>query len=150
MEYLVVLGVIIIVTILYFGGRFANFKSQLMNELGRRGMDYQSANSLYTVMAHEINKLHHDGVSVSVIADTITQVGSTVRKDETQTVRFSNFDDWLDVFKQQCDRTKAGVSPFLEFMDLSNLQKAYEAGQDPEEIAYHFARDFDPMKISGR
>jgi hypothetical protein len=32
-------------------------------------------------------------------------------------------------------------------MDTSNLQRAYEAGKDPKKLAYHFAKDFDPMKI---
>jgi len=150
MEYLVVFALIVIGAILYFGGRFANFKSQLMNELGKRGMDYQSANSLYTVMANDIHKLHHDGVSVSVIADVITQISSADSTDVTKTIRFANFDEWLDAFKQECDKIKAGVSPFLEFMDLSNLQRAYEARKDPEEIAYHFAKDFDPTNIQGR
>tara|TARA_Y200000002_G_scaffold109104_1_gene89372 strand:+ start:379 stop:552 length:174 start_codon:yes stop_codon:yes gene_type:complete len=54
---------------------------------------------------------------------------------------------WLDVFKAECDKTKKGVSPFLEFMDISPLQKAYEAGKEIEDIAYQFARDFDPEKI---
>ena len=147
MEYVVVVAVIIVVAILYLGGRFANFKSQLMNELGKRGMDYQSADALYTVMAHDINRLHHDGVSVSAIADIVVQIGTSDRSEGPQRTNFGNFDDWLEVFKQECDKTKAGVTPFLEFMDLSNLQRAYEAGKDPKEIAYHFARDFDPMKI---
>lgn len=150
MEYLILFAVIVIGAILYLGGRFTNFKSQLMNELGRRGMDYQSANSLYTVMANDINKLHHEGVSVGVIADIITQINSAGSTGVTKTSRFANFDAWLDVFKLECDKTKAGVSPFLEFMDLSNLQRAYDAGKDPEEIAYHFAKDFDPMNIQGR
>ena len=150
MEYLVVLSVIVIGAILYLGGRFTNFKSQLMNELGKRGLDYQSANSLYTVMAHDISKLHHDGVSISVIADIITQVNSAGCTEVTKTTRFASFDAWFDVFKLECDKTKAGVSPFLEFMDLSNLQRAYVAGKDPEEIAYHFAKDFDPINIQGR
>lgn len=147
MEYLVVVAIIIVGAILYMGGRFANFKSRLMNELGKRGMDYESADALYTVMANDINKLHHDGVSVSAIADIIVQIGSSDTSEDVQTTNFGGFDDWLEVFKQECDKTKAGVSPFLDFMDLSNLQKAYEAGKDPKEIAYHFAKDFDPLKI---
>ena len=142
MEYLILFAVIVIGAILYLGGRFTNFKSQLMNELGRRGMDYQSANSLYTVMANDINKLHHEGVSVGVIADIITQINSAGSTAVTKTSRFANFDAWLDAFKQECDKIKAGVSPFLEFMTYQ-IYKGLTAGKDPEEIAYHFAKDFD-------
>ena len=130
------------------GGKFANFKSQLMNELGQRGMDFQSADNLYTVMADEINQLHQDGVSVSVIVDKIIQTGSDESSIANSIIDYNSFEEWLEDFKIECDRTKAGVSPFLEFMDTSNLQNAYEAGKDPKNIAYHFAKDFDPMNIS--
>ena len=148
MEYIVVIVVIIIGGLFYLGGKFANFKSQLMNELGRRGMDFQSADNLYTVMADEINQLHQDGISVSVIVDKIMQTGSDESSIANSIIDYSSFEEWLEDFKIECDRTKAGVSPFLEFMDTSNLQNAYEAGKDPKIIAYHFAKDFDPMNIS--
>ena len=147
MEYLIIVAVILIGGLLYFGGKFANFKSKLMNELGRRGMDFHSADVLYTAMAHEINKLHHDGVPVSVIADIITQTNAVDRSTANTITTYSSFEEWLDVFKAECDKTKKGVSPFLEFMDISPLQKAYEAGKEPEDIAYQFAKDFDPEKI---
>ncbi|MDA7461760.1 hypothetical protein N9A39_09175 [Planktomarina temperata] len=148
MEYIVVIVVIIIGGLFYLGGKFANFKSQLMNELGQRGMDFQSADNLYTVMADEINQLHQDGVSVSVIVDKIIQTGSDESSIANSIIDYNSFEEWLEDFKIECDRTKAGVSPFLEFMDTSNLQNAYEAGKDPKNIAYHFAKDFDPMNIS--
>lgn len=143
-----VIVVIIIGGLFYLGGKFANFKSQLMNELGQRGMDFQSADNLYTVMADEINQLHQDGVSVSVIVDKIIQTGSDESSIANSIIDYNSFEEWLEDFKIECDRTKAGVSPFLEFMDTSNLQNAYEAGKDPKNIAYHFAKDFDPMNIS--
>ena len=143
-----VIVVIIIGGLFYLGGKFANFKSQLMNELGQRGMDFQSADNLYTVMADEINQLHQDGVSVSVIVDKIIQTGSDESIIANSIIDYNSFEEWLEDFKIECDRTKAGVSPFLEFMDTSNLQNAYEAGKDPKNIAYHFAKDFDPMNIS--
>ena len=143
-----VIVVIIIGGLFYLGGKFANFKSQLMNELGQRGMDFQSADNLYTVMADEINQLHQDGVSVSVIVDKIIQTGSDESSIANSIIYYNSFEEWLEDFKIECDRTKAGVSPFLEFMDTSNLQNAYEAGKDPKNIAYHFAKDFDPMNIS--
>ena len=148
MEYIVVIVVIIIGGLFYLGGKFANFKSQLMNELGQRGMDFQSADNLYTVMADEINQLHQDGDSVSVIVDKIIQTGSDESSIANSIIDYNSFEEWLEDFKIECDRTKAGVSPFLEFMDTSNLQNAYEAGKDPKNIAYHFAKDFDPMNIS--
>ena len=148
MEYIVVIIVIIIGGLFYLGGKFANFKSQLMNELGQRGMDFQSADNLYTVMADEINQLHQDGVSVSVIVDKIIQTGSDESSIANSIIDYNSFEEWLEDFKIECDRTKAGVSPFLEFMDTSNLQNAYESGKDPKNIAYHFAKDFDPMNIS--
>ena len=148
MEYIVVIVVIIIGGLFYLGGKFANFKSQLMNELGQRGMDFQSADNLYTVMADEINQLHQDGVSVSVIVDKIIQTGSDESSIANSIIDYNSFEEWLEDFKIECDRTKAGVSPFLEFMDTSNLQNAYESGKDPKNIAYHFAKDFDPMNIS--
>jgi hypothetical protein len=148
LEYIVVIVVIIIGGLFYLGGKFANFKSQLMNELGQRGMDFQSADNLYTVMADEINQLHQDGVSVSVIVDKIIQTGSDESSIANSIIDYNSFEEWLEDFKIECDRTKAGVSPFLEFMDTSNLQNAYEAGKDPKNIAYHFAKDFDPMNIS--
>lgn len=143
-----VIVVIIIGGLFYLGGKFANFKSQLMNELGQRGMDFQSADNLYTVMADEINQLHQDGVSVSVIVDKIIQTGSDESSIANSIIDYNSFEEWLEDFKIECDRTKAGVSPFLEFMDTSNLQNAYESGKDPKNIAYHFAKDFDPMNIS--
>ena len=148
MEYIVVIVVIIIGGLFYLGGKFANFKSQLMNELGQRGMDFQSADNLYTVMADEINQLHQDGVSVSVIVDKIIQTGSDESSIANSIIDYNSFEEWLEDFKIECDRTKAGVSPFLEFMDTSNLQNAYESGKNPKNIAYHFAKDFDPMNIS--
>ena len=148
MEYIVVIVVIIIGGLFYLGGKFANFKSQLMNELGQRGMDFQSADNLYTVMADEINQLHQDGVSVSVIVDKIIQTGSDESSIANSIIDYNSFEEWLEDFKIECERIKAGVSPFLEFMDTSNLQNAYEAGKDPKNIAYHFAKDFDPMNIS--
>ena len=42
-----------------------------MNELGKRGLDFKAADVLYTLRAHEVNKLYHDGVPVSSIADII-------------------------------------------------------------------------------
>ena len=143
-----VIVVIIIGGLFYLGGKFANFKSQLMNELGQRGMDFQSADNLYTVMADEINQLHQDGVSVSVIVDKIIQTGSDESSIANSIIDYNSFEEWLEDFKIECERIKAGVSPFLEFMDTSNLQNAYEAGEDPKNIAYHFAKDFDPMNIS--
>ena len=143
-----VIVVIIIGGLFYLGGKFANFKSQLMNELGQRGMDFQSADNLYTVMADEINQLHQDGVSVSVIVDKIIQTGSDESSIANSIIDYNSFEEWLEDFKIECDRIKAGVSPFLEFMDTSNLQNAYESGKDPKNIAYHFAKDFDPMNIS--
>ena len=148
MEYIVVIVVIIIGGLFYLGGKFANFKSQLMNELGQRGMDFQSADNLYTVMADEINQLHQDGVSVSVIVDKIIQTGSDESSIANSIIDYNSFEEWLEDFKIECERIKAGVSPFLEFMDTSNLQNAYESGKDPKNIAYHFAKDFDPMNIS--
>ena len=148
MEYIVVIVVIIIGGLFYLGGKFANFKSQLMNELGQRGMDFQSADNLYTVMADEINQLHQDGVSISLIVDKIIQTGSDESSIANSIIDYNSFEEWLEDFKIECDRIKAGVSPFLEFMDTSNLQNAYESGKDPKNIAYHFAKDFDPMNIS--
>jgi len=144
----VVIVVIIIGGLFYLGGKFANFKSQLMNELGQRGMDFQSADNLYTVMADEINQLHQDGVSVSVIVDKIIQTGSDESSIANSIIDYNSFEEWLEDFKIECDSIKAGLSPFLEFMDTSNLQNAYESGKDPKNIAYHFAKDFDPMNIS--
>ena len=74
MEYVIIIAVIIIAGLLYFGGRFANFKSQLMNELGKRGIDFQSADALYTSKAHEINELHHDGIPVSKLLILLQRV----------------------------------------------------------------------------
>lgn len=147
MEYVIIIAVIITGGLLYFGGRFANFKSQLMNELGKRGMDFQSADALYTLKAHEINKLHHDGIPVNIIVDLITGINVEDATLSDQAFEYESFEDWFEVFKVECDRTKAGVSPFLDFMDTSNLRCAYVAGKDPKELAYHFAKDFDPMKI---
>jgi hypothetical protein len=147
MEYVIIIAVIIIGGLMYFGGRFANFKSQLMNELGKRGMDFKSADALYTSKAHEIHELHHADVPVSIIADLITERDVEEAALVYQAFEYDSFNDWFEAFKMECDRTKAGVSPFLDFMDTSNLQRAYEAGKDPKELAYHFAKDFDPMKI---
>lgn len=147
MEFIVIIVVIIFGAILYFFGRFANFKSKLMNELGKRGLDFKAADVLYTLRAHEINKLYHDGVPVSSIADIICNEVDGIDQHQAPRAQFSSFDDWFEVFKVECDKTKEGVSPFLEFMNISNLQRAYEAGEDPKVIAYHFAKDFDPLNM---
>ena len=117
-----------------------------MNEFGKRGLDFKAADVLYTMRAHEINKLHHDE-TVSSIADIICNEVDGIDQNQVPRAQFSSFDDWFEVFKAECDKTKAGVSPFLEFMDISNLQRAYEAGQDPKVIAYNFAKDFDPLNM---
>ena len=147
MEFIVIILVIIFGAILYFFGRFANFKSKLMNELGKRGLDFKAADVLYTMRANEINKLHHDGVPVSSIADIICNEVDGIDQNQAPRAQFRSFDDWFEVFKIECDKTKAGVSQFLEFMDISNLQRAYEAGEDPKVLAYNFAKDFDPSNM---
>ena len=92
--------------------------------------------------------LDQDGVSISLIVDKIIQTGSDESSIANSIIDYNCFEEWLEDFKIECDRIKAGVSPFLEFMDTSNLQNAYESGKDPKNIAYHFAKDFDPMNIS--
>ena len=148
MEYVLILVVIIIGAFLYFGGKFANFKSQLMNELGKRGMDFQSADVLYSAMAHKIHKLHQDGVPVSVIADMLCDDNGKAGQHQTSTNEYNSFDGWLEVFKVECDKTKSGVTPFLDFMDISSLERAYQHGEDPKVLAHRFAKDFDPSNIS--
>ena len=106
MEFIVVIVVIIFGAILYFFGRFANFKSKLMNELGKRGLDFKAADVLYTMRAHEINKLHHDGVPVSSIADIICKEVDGIDQNQVSRAQFSSFDDWFEVFKAECDKPK--------------------------------------------
>lgn len=147
MEYIISILVILFGVIIYFGFKFVNFKSRLMNELGKRGLDYEAADTLYSLMANQINKLHHDGVSASTIADLLCSNIERMDNLEIKDNDFGSFESWFDVFKAECDKTKAGVTPFLEFMDISPLKKAYEAGEDPKTLASAFAEDFDPLKI---
>ena len=144
MELFAIISVIIIAGILYFGGKFANFKSQLMNELGKRGMSFHSADILYTAMADQIHKMHHDGISASNIADMISQNYHENDQHQNRKEQYESFEAWFDEFKIECDATKTGITPFLEFMDISGLQKAYEMGENPRVTAVQFAKGFDP------
>ena len=147
MEYITLILLIVFGAIIYFGFKFVNFKSRLMNELGKRGLDYEAADTLYSIMADQINKMHHDGVSASSIADLLCSNIEQVDNSEINNNHFASFESWFEIFKAECDKTKAGVTPFLEFMDISPLKKAYEAGEDPKTLASAFAEDFDPLKI---
>lgn len=147
MELVIIIAVVIIALLFYFGGKFANFKSQLMNELGKRGMDFQSADVLYTVMADQINKMHHDGVPVETIAERLCVSTDDNVQHRTLEKQYSSFEVWFETFKIECDATKPGVTPFLEFMDISGLQMAYEQGEDPTVVANQFANNFDPSKM---
>ena len=62
-------------------------------------------------------------------------------------VNYSSFEEWLVDFKVECDKIKGGVSGFIDFMENSGLRQAYLDGKKPSEIAYYFAKDFDPFKI---
>lgn len=64
-----------------------------------------------------------------------------------QVSKYKSFNDWFEVFKNSCDETRAGISPFLEFMDVSNLREAYAAGEDPVILGSQFAEEFDPTNI---
>ena len=67
---------------------------------------------------------------------------------EKQTgVKYSSFEEWLFDFKAECDKVRGGVSGFIDFMNTDGLKQAYFDGKKPSEIAYHFAKDFDPFKL---
>ena len=62
-------------------------------------------------------------------------------------VNYSSFEEWLLDFKAECDKVRGGVSGFIDFMNTDGLKQAYVDGKKPSEIAYHFAKDFDPFKL---
>ncbi len=69
MEFIVLAIVLVACYVVYTGFKFANFKSQLMNEFGRRGVKFHEADAIFTSERDDINNLHHAGMPIDQIVD---------------------------------------------------------------------------------
>lgn len=69
MELLGILVVAVFAYLLYLGVKFSNFRSQLMNEFGRRGISFEAADKIFDLAKDEINTLHHAGMPIDQIVD---------------------------------------------------------------------------------
>ena len=75
-----------------------------------------------------------------------TRLINSVTESQTAYVH-ETFDGWLAEFKAECDKVKAGVSDFIDFMETDGLKRAYTEGKKPSDVAYNFAKNFDPSKL---
>lgn len=57
--------------LLFRGLQFANFKSKLMNEFGVNGIEFSTADEIYSQKKEQIHELHHNGVPVAQIVSRI-------------------------------------------------------------------------------
>ena len=157
MEMILWFLIIVLVVIIYFGVKFVSFKSKLMNELGRRGIDHNAADALYSLWANKINTLHQNGTPVSTIADMIygnVEVGqpyngispSTVQETEVS-FPYQSYEEWFEAFQFQCEREKPSVAKFVDFVDQDPLQLAFQDKQDPRSVALLWIDSFDPIAM---
>lgn len=71
MEIAIVIGLILAAGVALLYTKFANFKSKLMNELGRRGLAFDQADMLYTIYRDKVHDMHNNGCSIDIIVDSI-------------------------------------------------------------------------------
>ena len=157
METILWIVIFVLVGVIILGVKFVGFKSKLINELGRRGIEHNLADNLYSIWAGKINALHHDGASASTIADIIcssVQINQFEGGGKPHTAQvadpsleYETYEDWLEVYKVECDVANADTAAFVDFVDQAPLRLAFEHKQDPKRIAALWAKDFDPIAM---
>ena len=85
MELIIVLALVACGYLVYLWITFANFRAELMNEFGRRGLSYSAANALFSFWSNEISSMHRNKVSTAQIVDLIIQ--NTDNRDNINLVK---------------------------------------------------------------
>jgi len=73
LELIIVLALVACGYLVYLWITFANFRAELMNEFGRRGLSYSAANALFSFWSREISDMRHNKVLTAQIVDLVMQ-----------------------------------------------------------------------------
>lgn len=149
MEIVVAFIIIIGIYLAYLWIRFSSFKSEVMNELGQRGISYTAADALYTLWSNEIHRMHHDNMPAAQIADIITDnvdmsEPTPIPASMLETEIYTTFDEWYVAFLDQCSRLDPEKAKWLQFLDQDPLKLGFQHGKDPKELAQEWVQAFDP------
>ena len=69
MEILGFAAIAVLAWIIFLGINFTSFKSQLMNEFGRRGVPFETADEVFFRERVAINRYHQNGIPIDQIVD---------------------------------------------------------------------------------
>jgi hypothetical protein len=67
LEVLAIFGLVAILWLVFLFVKFSGFKSKLMNEFGRHGVDFETADIFYAQHPEFVNGLYSSGLSPSKI-----------------------------------------------------------------------------------
>lgn len=84
MEFGLAIAVILAVAVAFLYVKFANFKSKLMNELGRRGLTFDQADVLYTIHINKVHEMQNNGSSIDAIANMIISNTNSVEESASK------------------------------------------------------------------
>jgi hypothetical protein len=137
LELIIVLALVACGYLVYLWITFANFRAELMNEFGRRGLSYSAANALFSFWSREISDMRHNKVSTAQIVDLVMQNvdikenGNLINSDRssgrveysTENLKLSVALDFLHRLKQVDDHMVGAVlaATYHEFKDLRQL-----------------------------
>lgn len=150
MEVFLILIIAIILFIAFIFVKFSNFKSKLMNEFGKRGMTYSSADTLYALFSSQIHNMHQAGYPISDIVDFVLaniDVRDTPSGAENilSGDRHVTYDEWYASYMEECERLDPEKNKWQMFLNDDPLRLAFKHGKDPKEIAKQWVENFDPM-----
>jgi hypothetical protein len=82
MELFFLVAILVIAYALYFFIKFNAFKSRLMNEFGRQGINYEKADDIFFRDRDTINNMYHDNIPIKEIVGryTIDEVSRDTEK----------------------------------------------------------------------
>jgi len=137
LELIIVLALVACGYLVYLWITFANFRAELMNEFGRRGLSYSAANALFSFWSREISDMRHNKVSTAQIVDLVMQNvdikenGNLINSGRssgrversTENLKLSVALDFLHRLKQVDDHMVGAVlaATYHEFKDLRQL-----------------------------
>lgn len=151
MEVMFFLVIVVISIVAFMFVKFSNFKSKIMNEFGKRGVAYSSADVLYTIFASQISDMHHAGCSIPDIVDFVManidiQDTRKIDKNIGSGDVFSTYDEWYASYMEECERLDPEKNKWQVFLNDDPLRLAFDHGKDPKEIAKKWVENFDPME----
>lgn len=95
LEIFVLAAIAVFAYVIFLGFKFSNFRSKLMNEFGRRGVDYHVADKIYFLMRDDINRWHNDGVPDPQIVERCLQIIDPQKEANSAVLgaQLSSYDD---------------------------------------------------------